>query len=83
MPVKRRVFDILDVRPDDRGLERAVNVSLLALIVANVAAVILETVDPNQARFGQAFDVFEAFSVVVFGAEDVPALRARDRLMAV
>ena len=66
---RRRVFEILDVRPDDRGVERAVNVSLLALIMLNVAAVVLETVDPIQAAFGQAFDVFEAFSVAVFGAE--------------
>lgn len=44
MTLKRRVFETLDARPEDRGYERGVNLFLLGLIVANVAAVILETV---------------------------------------
>ena len=69
MTVKRRVFSILDARPSDRGYERAVNFVLLGLIVANVVAVILETVAFIRAEFGPAFDAFEKLSLVIFTAE--------------
>ena len=69
MSLKRRVFEILDVRPEDRGFERALNVFLLTLIVANVAAVTLETVASIRAGFGPFFDAFETFSVAVFSVE--------------
>jgi voltage-gated potassium channel len=67
--VRRRVFDILDVQPDDRGIERVVNVFLLTLIVANTVAVILETVQPLRAAFRLTFEAFEGFSVAVFTVE--------------
>ena len=44
-------------------------VALITLITLNVAAVILETVDPIYARWQQAFNVFEALSLTVFVAE--------------
>lgn len=67
--LRHRVFDVLDVQPDDRGIEKFVNVFLLALIVANVVAVILETVQPIRAVFRLTFEAFEAFSVAVFTVE--------------
>jgi len=71
MPASRRqrVYEILDVQPDDRGIEKVVNRVLLALIVGNVAAVILETVQSVQAEYGLAFEAFERVSVAVFTAE--------------
>ena len=71
MTVKRRVYEIFDARPEDAGFERAVNFALLALIVANVAAVILETVASIRAAYGRFFDTFETFSVIVFSIEYV------------
>jgi voltage-gated potassium channel len=67
--LRRRVYELLDVRPEDRGLERALNVALLALIVANVAAVILETVAAIRAEHASFFDAFETLSVAVFSVE--------------
>jgi hypothetical protein len=67
--LRRRVFDVLDVQPDDRGIEKGVNVFLLTLIVANVVAVILETVQPIRAAFGLTFEALEGFSVAVFTVE--------------
>jgi voltage-gated potassium channel len=72
--LKQRVFELLDVRPEDRGFGRALNIGLLGLIVLNVVAVILETVAPIRAAFGPAFKAFETFSVVVFTAEYVARL---------
>lgn len=56
-----------DVR--DSPLERTTNAVLVALILANVAAVILESVHSVHARFARAFDAFEWFSVAVFTVE--------------
>ena len=59
----------LDPEVRDTGLERATNTVLVALILANVAAVILESVHSVHARFAAAFDAFEWFSVAVFTVE--------------
>lgn len=67
--LKQRVFDILDVQPDDRGLEKVVNRFLIALILANVVAVILGTVASFQVAFRFALDSLEMFSVAVFSLE--------------
>lgn len=54
---------------DSSFLARAIRLGLIALILLNVAAVMAESVDSIQARYGQAFFWFEAFSVTVFVAE--------------
>jgi voltage-gated potassium channel len=59
----------LDPEVRDTGLERATNTMLAALILANVAAVVLESMDSVRARFAGAFDAFEWFSVAVFTVE--------------
>jgi voltage-gated potassium channel len=64
-----RVYHALEVEAGDRGFERALNVSLLALIVVNVVAVILETVRELRARYGPVFDALETFSIAVFTLE--------------
>jgi voltage-gated potassium channel len=67
--LRNRVYHALEVEDDDEGFERALNLGLLALIIINVAAVLLETVSSLQRRFGLAFDVLEAFSIGVFTLE--------------
>jgi voltage-gated potassium channel len=59
----------LDPEVRDTGLERATNTVLVALIIGNVVAVILESVHSLHARFAGAFDAFEWFSVAVFTVE--------------
>ena len=71
MTLKRRVFELLDPRAEDRGLERACNIFLLGLILANAIAVTLETVATIREDYGPAFDSFETFSVAVFTVEYV------------
>ncbi|MEL6677715.1 MAG: cyclic nucleotide-gated ion channel [Pseudomonadota bacterium] len=68
-PLQHRLYHLLEV---DAGLDpwaRAVNAALVILIVANVAAVILETVPALEARYGPAFVAFEIVSVAIFTVE--------------
>jgi voltage-gated potassium channel len=64
-----RVYEVLEgVREGDRAalwFDRA----LVALIVLNVAAFILETVPSLEARYGYWFDLFESASVAIFTIE--------------
>ena len=70
--LRQRVWELLDVSEDPQcGVADWdwVDVILLVLILLNVLAVILETVQSLQLRFGTAFWVFEVFSVGVFSVE--------------
>ena len=72
MNLKKRIWEILEVdRPDDvRGsVFDAFDIFILALILLNVAAVILGTVKSIEARYETALRWFEVFSVVIFTAE--------------
>jgi voltage-gated potassium channel len=67
--LKQRLFHALEVEESDVGLERSVNIALLALIVVNVLAVILETVRSLKVRYDVVFDAIEAVSIGVFTVE--------------
>ncbi len=68
---KERVYDLLDYTNTAGPLERAVTAGLVALIIANVVAVVLESETALGARFGPFFAAFEVFSVAVFTLEYV------------
>jgi voltage-gated potassium channel len=70
MPGPREVVHRwLDPEVRESGFERATNAFLVALIVLNVIAVVLESVHALYARYRLAFDAFEWFSVAVFTVE--------------
>jgi voltage-gated potassium channel len=62
------VHDLLSAG-EPGSLSRAVDLSIMALIAANVGAVILSTVDPLYAAHRSAFRAFELVSVAVFSVE--------------
>lgn len=70
--LRDRTYDILEkaASPEDT-VSKAADVVLLVLIVSNIAAVTLETVDAIYTRFGAFFQVFDTFSVAVFSVEYV------------
>jgi voltage-gated potassium channel len=73
---RRRTWEVLEgVVPGDRAHRRFAAL-LVALIGANVVAVILQSVPALDARFGAAFLAFEAGSLVLFAAEYVARLWA-------
>ena len=69
---RQRVWELLDFSEDsDSGVADWdwVDLMLLVLILLNVLAVILETVNGLQLRFGRLFWAFEVFSVGIFTIE--------------
>jgi voltage-gated potassium channel len=67
--VRRAVFLVLNPDVRQTTLERAGNIAVGLLILANVTAVILESMPELQDHFGSVFAKFEAFSLIVFTVE--------------
>lgn len=67
--IKYRVYDILVETEDNELIDRIVAAFLMVLILINVAAVVLETVDELNQQYGAVFQAVEAFSVGVFTIE--------------
>lgn len=67
--VKLKVYDILVETEDDKTIDKVVAAALIILIVLNVLAVILETVEDLSLQYGHLFAAFETFSVAVFSVE--------------
>lgn len=66
---RQKVFRGLEIGLAGRGPIRWVHAFVILLILANVAAVILESYPPYARTFGTAFWWFELFSVAVFSVE--------------
>lgn len=66
---KQRVYDVLVDTDDNELIDRVIAFGLMLLIVANVAAVVIETVDSVYQRYETFFTYFEAFSLGVFSIE--------------
>jgi voltage-gated potassium channel len=67
--VRLKVHDVLVETDDDETIDKIVAAGLILLIVLNVAAVVLETVDEYNLRYGHIFQAFEIFSVAIFSIE--------------
>lgn len=67
--IKRRIFETIDVSPDEHLTSTVFDVFILAMILLNVAAVVLETEEELVAGYAVYFDTFEDFSLVVFTIE--------------
>lgn len=63
------VFRALETAQGDSGLSRGVDVFLIALIAASVAAVILESIPAFEAQYAAQLSFFEVFTVAVFSVE--------------
>ena len=66
---RKKIYDLLEPQEGDVGIERVINASLMALIVLNVIAVVIETMPELGAAYAPQFEAFEAFSVLVFTVE--------------
>ncbi len=66
--LNRRLYDLLESR-HLRGWRLVVQGGLILLILANVVAVVLETVEPLAQAHADFFHWFEIVSVVIFAAE--------------
>ncbi|NBY05407.1 MAG: ion transporter [Betaproteobacteria bacterium] len=68
--LQRRIYEVLDGAVMDRT-SKAVEIFIATLVVANVVAIILESVQSLHEEYEQLFHVFDTFSVVVFSLEYV------------
>jgi voltage-gated potassium channel len=66
---KRRIHDIVDAKHSNDLLSRSVNKFLIALILLNTFAVVLESVHNYKLAYGTLFRAFEIFSVTIFTIE--------------
>ena len=71
MRIKRRLFEILHVASNDDRAARAVNISIMTIIVLSVISVILETVQAVAGTHRFFFRTVEAVTVIVFSVEFV------------
>ncbi|MEM7022763.1 MAG: ion transporter [Pseudomonadota bacterium] len=67
--LRRRIHEILDVRAAGDQTARVVEYGLIVMILANVGAIILESMPAVDAAYQLAFDIFEAISIIVFTVE--------------
>lgn len=69
MTIRHRIYDLLEPTEGDDLWGRRVDVFLMLLILLNVIAVILSTVEGIHSAIPRVFLVFDWFSVAVFGVE--------------
>jgi voltage-gated potassium channel len=69
-PIRRRVYELLEPGSGDRAAQ-AVDIVLIALVLVNVSAVILESMRPLAEGYGVLFLSIEAVSVTLFTLEYV------------
>ena len=67
--IKEKIHTIFYPTPEGSAIARIINGFIIGLILLNVAAVILETVDPLYNSYKPLFRNFELFSVCIFTVE--------------
>ena len=67
--LRRRVHETLEVQTPASSRARVAGIALVALIIANVIAVILQSMAPLDAAYHAWFRAFEMFSIAVFTLE--------------
>jgi voltage-gated potassium channel len=69
--LRQKIYEIIEVGRGDNRLSRLFDVTILVLILLNVAAVVMETVPAYAAAYGPQFEAFNVFTVAVFTIEYV------------
>lgn len=68
---KRHVHILLHPELGESKADKFINIFIITLIVLNVIAVMLETIEPLHLKYQTFFDTFDAISVYIFTAEYV------------
>ena len=67
--LRRRTYAFLETELPASKLQKAFNTSLICLIILNIVAVVIETIEPIEQRYGSWLYVFDLLSVAVFSVE--------------
>jgi len=65
----QRIWQILDVAPENDRVSQAESIFMFCLILLNVFCIILETVQTIKESYGPWFEFIEVFSVLIFTIE--------------
>jgi voltage-gated potassium channel len=68
-PLRRTVYETIEVGRGDQIVSRIFDASILTLILLNVVAFVMETVPEYGAAYASQFEAFNIFSVAVFTVE--------------
>lgn len=67
--IRRRTWEVLEVGAEGDELSRTIDLMIMLLVLGNVVAVVLESVDSIGRPYHDLFMAFEKVSVVAFSAE--------------
>ena len=67
--MKRGIYEILEVAAPGDRTSNTIDIFIMMLILANVLAITLESVESSSSVYRPLFDGFETFSVLVFTVE--------------
>jgi voltage-gated potassium channel len=67
--LRRRVHEILEIRESGDVAARAAEIALIVMILANVGAIILQSIPAIDAAWHPWFGIFEVISIAVFTTE--------------
>lgn len=67
--MKKRIYEILEPAPEGDWLSKAVDIFIMIVILLNVIAVILETLEGLADQYADFFRMFEIISVGIFTVE--------------
>ena len=68
---KHKVHILLHPELGESKADKAINIFIITLIVLNVIAVMMETVNPLYNNYKKLFDTFDLISVIIFTIEYV------------
>jgi len=74
MQFKKRIWEIVEVAKTGDIPSRIFDISILSLILLNVIAVIIGSIESIQVRYGLILYYFELFSIIVFTLEYITRL---------
>ena len=69
--LRKKAYHLLEGEDHESSISRQVNLVLICLIIANVAAVMLESDSKLNQRYATEFALFEVISVTIFSIEYV------------
>ena len=69
MTIRKRVYEILEVRKTGDLISRGCDIFIIFLISLNIAALILESVASINGKYSSDFRYLEYFSIIVFSIE--------------
>lgn len=77
--LKDRLYEILEAGHPEDVTSRVFDLTMVVIIIGNVAAVAMETVESFSAQYGTAMRVFELASVAIFTVEYLARLWVADQ----